>query len=119
METCNPSRPVPVIHFHGTADTLVAYEGTAAGFPSVAESTRGWAERNGCTDAAPEVTLEQGATTCETWSECDAGVRVTLCTSEGEGHCWPGTNFCPFGDFTLDINADDEMWKVFRDYSLP
>ena len=31
---CAPSQPVSVIHFHGTADTLVPYNGFAGGFAS-------------------------------------------------------------------------------------
>lgn len=114
---CNPPRPVPVLHFHGTLDTLVDYNGTI--FPGVRASTQAWADRNGCTDTDPEITFQNGATRCETWSHCSGGVKVTLCTSEGEGHCWPGTALCPFGAYTLDINADDEMWKFFQGFSLP
>jgi polyhydroxybutyrate depolymerase len=34
---CTPSRPVTVMHFHGTADGLVPYNG-GFGSPSVAEA---------------------------------------------------------------------------------
>lgn len=36
---CQPSRPISIIHFHGTADTIVGYEGGGLlDFPSVAGS---------------------------------------------------------------------------------
>lgn len=112
---CQPSRPISVIHFHGTEDTLVSYD---AGFVSVPDTFAGWAERNGCT-GSPTQTFMNGATTCDTYDSCDAGVSVTLCTSVGEGHCWPGQTLCPFGAATTDIIADDEMWKLFEKSSLP
>ena len=31
LEECHPSRPVPMIAFHGTADPIVPYQGGASG----------------------------------------------------------------------------------------
>ena len=65
--------------------------------------------------------MREAAAACQTYSGCDAGVEVTLCSIEGEGHCWPGQAFCPmqFGTATTDISANDEMWKVFERFQLP
>lgn len=60
-----------------------------------------------------------GDATCETFDRCDAGVSVTLCTIEDEGHCWPGQPFCPFGSSTEDISANDVMVDLFESVSLP
>lgn len=108
---CQPARPIPVIHFHGTEDTLVLYD-------SVPDTFAGWAERNGCTDT-PKQTLLNGTAHCEAYEACDAGVSVTLCTLEGEGHCWPGQTICPFGAATTDLIADDAMWDLFEKTTLP
>jgi polyhydroxybutyrate depolymerase len=112
---CQPSRPLSVIHFHGTADTLVEYD---AGYVTVPDSFAGWGERNGCT-GTPKPTFTNGTAHCETYDTCDAGVSVTLCTLEGEGHCWPGQTLCPFGASTTDLIADDAMWDLFEKTSLP
>jgi polyhydroxybutyrate depolymerase len=118
-ESCTPSRPVPVMHIHGTEDPLVAYEGNAAiGYPPVVETMEGWAERNGC-EGAPEVTFEQDDVRCETWPGCDADAEVTLCTVEGAGHCWPGQELCPYGTSTTTINASEELALFFEQHSLP
>lgn len=118
--SCTPSRPMPVIHFHGTADTLVPYDGNASlGFPSVPDTFAGWAKRDGCTDAQPKQTFQNGAATCTTYEQCSGGVKVTLCTLTGEGHCWPGQTLCPFGASTTDLSADDAMWDFFTAYALP
>jgi polyhydroxybutyrate depolymerase len=113
---CTPSRPVPIMHFHGTTDPLVPYDGgTLNPTPSVAETIDGWASRNGCTDA-PEITYDVGDTTCETRDECAGGAVVTVCTSEGEGHIWPGGAGFAGGD--ADIDATSEMWAFFSRFSL-
>jgi polyhydroxybutyrate depolymerase len=56
---------------------------------------------------------------CETHETCDDGVKVTLCTIEGEGHCWPGQTVCPFGTSSTDISANEAMWEFFSQFSLP
>jgi polyhydroxybutyrate depolymerase len=116
---CAPTRPTPVMHFHGTGDVLVRFDGGGlVASIGVEESTAGWLERNGCEGAA-EVSYQNGDATCETVDECDAGVRVTLCTIEGAGHCWPGQP-CPLGgDPTFDIDANEAMWEFFRRAALP
>ena len=54
MEKCSPRRPVPVIHFHGTDDKLVPFNGpdqrTAKvfAFKSVEETIRTWVKIDGC-----------------------------------------------------------------------
>ncbi|MFW5875513.1 MAG: alpha/beta hydrolase family esterase [Myxococcota bacterium] len=123
-EDCTPERPVPIIHFHGTEDPLVAYE-SGDGFAGVVDTMQGWADRNGC-DATPEETFRNGDAHCDSWSGCDADVEVTLCTIDGMGHCWPGSetgeSICPsfgFGPGSLDIDANAHMWDLFVDSPLP
>ncbi len=115
---CTPDRPVPVVHFHGTTDTLVPYDGRVNGFESVADTIAGWVERNGCTEA-PEVVLRTGSVTCETTGGCDGDASVTLCTIAGGGHCWPGNLSCPFGESTDDIGANEVMLDLFETVRLP
>lgn len=109
---CDLTRPVPIIQFYGTADTLVDYDAL------VPSTNARWVELDGC-DATPEVTYRQGTVTCETYGGCDQDVTVTLCTAEGMGHCWPGQSYCPFGESTTDIVANDAMWALFQQHALP
>ncbi len=111
---CQPSRPISVIDFHGTGDTVVPYDGP----PSVPDTFAGWAKRNGCT-GTPSQTFSNGAAHCESYDTCNAGVTVTLCTLDGEGHCWPGQAFCPFGAASTDLSANDAMWALFQNQTLP
>lgn len=117
-EDCQPARPIPVIHFHGTADLVVPYPGNLTGFPPVEESMQGWADRNGC-DPDSTVTLEMDDATCQTWEGCDADATVTLCALDGAGHCWPGQAFCPSGVSSLTVRANAMMLDLFEQHALP
>jgi len=109
-EDCAPSAPIPVIHFHGTADAIVPYDGQPRlGFRSVDDTVESWADRNGCVDE-PEETLAMGNATCVTWDDCDGGAEVTRCAVEGFGHSWPGTRAAPID---AAIDATSAMWDFF------
>lgn len=107
---CNPSRPIPMIAFNGTADGLVAYDGSNTSVDS-------WLTRDGC--GGDPVRTDYGASFCETWTDCDGGAEITHCTLTGMGHCWPGASFCPFGDINTEIDANSEMWAFMSRFTLP
>jgi polyhydroxybutyrate depolymerase len=115
IDACDPARPIPVIHFHGTSDTVVPYTGsTALGFRSVADTIDGWAERNGCTGDL-EPLSENGDSRCEQVAGCPAGAEVILCTVEAGGHTWPGGTPVPLlGKTTADLDANETMWQLFE-----
>lgn len=86
---CNPSKPVSVLHMHGTADDLVPY----AASPGAVYDVEQWAQHDGCgTTRTPTVTLDldqlvAGAETHgETTAGCPSGVAVDLWTMEGTTH---------------------------------
>ncbi len=118
---CKPSRPVPVMEFHGTLDPLVPYDGSATlGFPSVADTFAGWATRDGCTDATPAQTYANADAHCSTYSQCASGATVTLCTIDGGGHTWPGGLPVPALGYTSpNISATNEMWTFFAAHPMP
>lgn len=112
-EDCDPDAPMSVIHFHGTADFNVAYDGRPwLGVPGVREVMEHWAEESGC-DPEPIVTSQEDDVTCETWPGCDGEAEVTLCTVDGAGHCWPGNADCSYGDSTTTISANQRMFDAF------
>lgn len=115
---CNPARAVPVLHFHGTDDSIVGYDGIR-GYLSVADTIDGWVQRNGCSPTGA-VTFQQDDVTCETWSGCDEGAEVQLCTIDGGGHTWPGGAPVPGLGHTSDtIDASETMWTFFERFALP
>lgn len=120
IEECAPGRAVPVLHFHGTADALVPFDGGGVtGFPSVEDTVAAWAERDGCT-GEPQVSFEQGDALCRRWDSCDQGAAVELCVIDGGGHTWPGGRVpAVAGKTSEDLVATGRMWEFFRDHPLP
>ena len=86
---CLPERPITVISFRGSADTLVPYDGGASsvvpGMPVTflgAQATfQKWAQLDGCTGASSD----EDANGCSTYASCQADTQVTLCTKDGGG----------------------------------
>jgi len=127
MADCKPSRPVPAIIFHGTADTAVPINGgwnprsgARRPFPPLAKVLQEWLEMGRCV-APPEVEYRNGAATCKDYRQCGAGAEVAVCLIEGGGHSWPGGK--PFMPVVLglpshDISADDAMWKFFERHPM-
>jgi polyhydroxybutyrate depolymerase len=120
MPTCTPSRPMPVMHFHGTLDPLVPWNGDPVlGFISVPSSIAGWAQRDACT-GSPVQTYSNGDSSCATYEQCAGGADVTLCTVQGGGHTWPGGLPVPtLGMTTTDLSATDAMWTFFQAHPMP
>ena len=129
VEECAPSRPMPVMHFHGTADPLVPYEGGlpltgwdvegVLDFMSVADSTQAWRDIDGCS-AASDSSYHQGDSACDRWKDCAGGSEVILCTVEGGGHTWPGgMPIPPLGKTTEDMSATAMMLDFFAAHPLP
>ncbi len=90
---CRPSRPVSVLHVHGTADTTVPYDGRA-GDSSAPGTAAAWARLDGCRPtpaAAPaqddDASLPGAETTVLVWADgCRDGSRVALWTIAGGQH---------------------------------
>lgn len=131
--TCKPSRPVPVIHLHGTADKFIPYNGgnssrslpkvLAVGGPyiSVNDSLAVFKEINNTDDEGDEV-YNEGDTVCTLWGG-RFGADVELCTIKDGGHNWPGsdTSYGPIvglllGKTSKDINATETIWDFFYDH---
>ena len=143
---CSPSRPVPMIAFHGTADTFLSYDGglgtSVADLPnpsgvgtlgttemsvpgtrtaSVPEVMAAWAQRDGCQPTPAESTVAADVTLFD--YDCPADTDVRLYRIDGGGHTWPGSSFSAelagvVGATAMDISANQVMWEFFRQYSL-
>jgi polyhydroxybutyrate depolymerase len=109
-EPCHPSRPITEITFRGTSDFIVPYGGGASRPPNGLNVTihflgavgtfQKWASLDGCT-GSPSPTDLNG---CQTYSQCQAGVEVTLCTTQGGGHVT--------GNATIG-------WNTLKRFALP
>lgn len=128
--SCQPTRPVPVLHLHGLADTCVPFEGGQSTGPAggerppVSDSIDFWVANNRCALAPVLPTHVNGGARCDTHTVCQDQAVVELCTVEGAGHVWPGTGANPSeatcgGSGTTDLNANDVIWTFFEDHPLP
>lgn len=89
---CSPSRPVTVLHIHGTNDGTINYNGgyTVGEYPGALVSARHWVAANGCSPTGDELSerldlvadgeLPGNDTVVTSWSGCGGGSAVQLWT---------------------------------------
>ncbi|HEX7135754.1 MAG TPA: PHB depolymerase family esterase [Iamia sp.] len=139
-EGCQPSRPVPLLTFHGTADPILLFNGgvdtssfsggepgpgatippadlDGEGYPATAAD---WAELQGCTDPVDEAATP---VVDRTWT-CPDGAAMEFVIIEGQGHGWPGSEFAEqieaiVGPTVDGVDANERMWEFFQRYQLP
>ena len=130
IEESKPKRPVPVIHFHGSKDSIVPFEMTKGKAPSfmklkgVEDSIQTWVKLNGCDEKPKKDTLSKNGdemkVTRTTYGGGKDGSEVVLVFIEEGGHTWPGqqppVGF--IGKSAKNISANDLMWEFFQKHKL-
>jgi polyhydroxybutyrate depolymerase len=124
-EWCADTKPVPMIAFHGTADTFTPYQGgkvwiAPEPFPSIPKWTANWARRNRCAPNAVESASATNVTKLE-YTRCADDASVELYTIRNGGHTWPGGLQLPewtLGETNRDIDATRVMWKFYQEHPL-
>jgi polyhydroxybutyrate depolymerase len=105
---CTPARPITVVSWRGTSDNVVPYAGghsalvtgMAIDFLGAAGTFQKWASKDGCTGNPSAA----DSNNCQTYSQCSAGVQVTLCTAQGGGHAAANASV---------------VWPMLKKYTLP
>lgn len=118
---CNPLYVTPVLHIHGDADFIVAYNGSAIAGISVDSVLSTWNSFNSCPSvpvisARPNINLPDFSTVDEwVYSPCSMSTQNVLLKVNGGGHQWPGTNALlgGIGAINRDIDASEEIWDFF------
>lgn len=139
---CSPSRPVPIVAFHGTDDPILLFNGgvdvsmlPGAEPPSGPTTTQppadldgpghpatvaAFAERNGC---APEPTdTELTDEVVHRVFPCPPGADVEFYIVIGGGHTWPSSQFSAsledlLGPTTFDVDATEDAWEFLSRFS--
>jgi polyhydroxybutyrate depolymerase len=115
--TCKPERPVPVLAFHGTADTVAPYPGDDDPFwgYGVRTALARWATIDHC---ARRPATRRIADTVDLirYPRCRGGAEVALYRAKGAGHFWPGSG--AGGPLNQRIDATKRMWTFFERHPL-
>lgn len=142
--SCDPSRPVPIVTFHGTDDPILLFNGgvdlsaipgseaaegstttrppadlDGEGYPA---NVAAFAARNGC-DPEPTDTEVADEVTYRVY-DCPEGADVEFYIVVGGGHSWPGSEFSEsigdiVGHTTFDIDATRDAWAFMSQFSNP
>lgn len=129
-----PTKPVPVIKFHGLEDEIFPYTGGAPGglgngqlnpfaaqleVASVSESISSWLNHNQ-SSSEPVVTVN-GDAVRRYYKGGDDGAPTALWSLTDGGHTWPGgtvtlvESLLGVGAVNHDIDASREMWDFFAE----
>lgn len=125
---CSPSRPIPIMEIHGTADSTVKYTGGPF-YRGIEETIAFWVNHNQCIEAAdttevPNTILaDSSSARIISYTSCAPESEVVLIQISNGGHTWPGSPLdltgLGYGFTNKEINASAEIWKFFNRFSLP
>jgi polyhydroxybutyrate depolymerase len=132
------TRPVPVMHIHSADDPRALYTGglgppfpltkSRVFHPNIDQMIGRWARHNGCSgqptveDRLSDKDTHGHTATRYVFRNCRDNAEVALWKLTGAGHVWPGGKqnvlVRILGPSTAIIDANQEMWKFFRRFSL-
>jgi polyhydroxybutyrate depolymerase len=129
---CHPTRPVPVLHIHGTEDEFVPFGGgkgpkSISGVPhrSVVDTITAWVRANGCreepaaVEELPDSAGDRMKVTRTTYRGNAVDAEVALITVGGGGHTWPGRpGSAALGRSTRNASANDIIWEFFERHPM-
>lgn len=128
--SCDPKRPVSIMHFHGLEDKNALFEGgvgpksiSRANMRPVSDTIEFWVRQNGCS-ATPMEKHQMGAAKQIAYGSCREGAEVILWELADGGHTWPGghisraEDWYGLGKVNQDISASDLMWEFFKKHPL-
>ena len=107
-DDCKPSRPIPVIMWRGKQDNVAFFngglsqevQGMSITFLGATACFQKWASLDGCTGDPSAA----DSNNCQTYSQCSAGVGVTLCVDNNGAH--------EAANATI-------VWPMLKQYTMP
>ncbi|HEY2891367.1 MAG TPA: PHB depolymerase family esterase [Dongiaceae bacterium] len=135
---CEPSRPAPIIFFHGTEDRFIPFGGgrIAGQFSaqrgnvvSAVDTVAFFARASGCrtrdSRTLPDPQPPDGThVTIFSYGDCRPGSAVESVIIEGGGHSWPGARQGVVLDHLLGpssgaVDTSAELWRFFSATTSP
>lgn len=97
-------RPLPLIHVHGTSDSVVPYDGST-------DYVNGWAKQNGCNSTPIVTEYRNGNPTCkkEVWTGGECETEVVRISFNGRDHEHNNSGA---------LHTSQEIWNFVKNYSL-
>lgn len=108
--TCIETDYTPVIHFHGTADDALPYDGSLD-FQSVASVIDFWVSHNQTETTPVTTTINNGQVTLDSYTGGAEDSSVLLYTIQGGGHIW-------FDEPIDGQHPSDILWDFLSGYDL-
>jgi polyhydroxybutyrate depolymerase len=107
--------PIPIMQFHGRADSLIPFGGgrvlVLGNYPGAVAVMEKWARLNGCT-GTPETVAVTPHVQRVTYRDCKA---ATIQFITDAGHTWPGTSVREGDNSTpADLAASELIWDFFK-----
>jgi polyhydroxybutyrate depolymerase len=107
--------PIPIMEFHGKADSLIPFGGghvlILGHYPGAVAVMDKWAHANGCT-GTPETVQVSPHVQRVTYGGCTA---ATVQFITDAGHTWPGTTIREGDNSTpADLPASELIWDFFK-----
>jgi polyhydroxybutyrate depolymerase len=122
----NPTRKVPIIHFHAYPDSTAPYYGGFSDaplinlkFPSVDSTLLLIANNYQCNQLKDTVFTNPDTYDYFRYSACAENALIELYVSKDGGHTWPGGQAFFNRPVTKHFNASVLMWAFFQSYELP
>ena len=122
LTNCSPSKPIPVMEIHGTADPTVPYNGMT-NFTPIPAVVNYWVGINQCNPTptvtnVPDINLTDSATAEHyVYTGGLNGTTVEHYKIINGAHTWPGSPIV-IGTTCMDFSASKEIWRFFSQYSL-
>ena len=111
LNSCFPSKPIPIIQIHGTEDNIVNYSTV----PSLLDfwTSHNRTDTRPITISLPNTDTQDGSTVKQyDYLNGQNGVEVRHLQIIGGGHDWPGYRG------NMDINASEEVWRFVKNFNI-
>lgn len=131
-DDCEPSRPVPMMAYHGTSDRIILFEGGVSSLPNGDDDFFKQVMPDEFAEFAADFDCDQEPTRTDVSDEviryeyinCDDRVPLIFHEITGGGHTWPNSVLGPFivdifGKTTTDVDATVDGWEFMSQFSLP
>ena len=119
FQTCNPQRPIPIIHIHGINDDSIPIQGSDYVTP-LEDVSSFLSMINNCTQSSiidgEDINEDGYAWYSEISYDCNEGVTVNFTYLENFGHNWPSLESSKGSG--ADIDGASFIWEFLSAYDI-